>query len=69
MTGSPKLEAKMRLGLAVFGALVVIEIVEYAVGVTLRGGAWPYLAILAVVGAWPIVYYFMHILQLWRPKE
>jgi hypothetical protein len=59
----------MRLGLVVFGVLMAIEILEYVLGVNMRGGAWPYLALLALVGAWPIVRYFMHIEQLWRPEE
>ncbi|MBI2936105.1 MAG: hypothetical protein HYY31_04780 [Chloroflexi bacterium] len=62
-------EAKMRLGLVVFGVLMVIEVVEYALGVTIRRGAWPYLAVLAPIGAWPIVRYFMHVPQLWRHEE
>ncbi|MBI4289168.1 MAG: cytochrome C oxidase subunit IV family protein [Chloroflexi bacterium] len=63
------LQRKLRLGYVVFGVLMVIEIVEYVVGTGLRSGNWPYLGILAIVGAWPILRYFMHIQQLRKPKE
>lgn len=59
----------MRLGLVVFVFLMVVEVVEYVVGVGLRSGATPLLALLAVPGAGLIVYYFMHIAQLWRAEE
>ncbi|MBI2328360.1 MAG: hypothetical protein HYU85_01720 [Chloroflexi bacterium] len=59
----------MRLGLWVFVALMVVEILEYIVGVGLKRGAWPFLVILAVPGAGLILYYFMHISQLWRREE
>ncbi len=59
----------MRLGLWVFLILMVVEIVEYIVGVGLSRGAWPYLAVLAVPGAGFIVYHFMHISQLWHREE
>lgn len=65
----PNLRARLRVGFVVFGVLVAIEVTEYIVGVTMRGGAWPLLGILALIGAWPIVRYFMHIKQLWRPRE
>ena len=60
---------KAKTGYLVLAALLVIEIVEYLVGTLLTGGALPYLALLAIVGAWPILYYFMHIGELRRPKE
>ncbi len=65
----PDLGAKFRLGLIVFVVLMVIEVVEYAVGVSLSNNALPLLALLAVPGAGLIVYYFMHIAQLWRSEE
>jgi len=64
-----ELSAKMRLGLVVFVVLIAIEILEYALGVTIKHGNWRILAPLAVIGAWPIVRYFMHVKQLWRPEE
>ncbi len=60
---------KFRLGFLVFGALLVIEVIEFAVGVNVKRHNWPFLAILAVIGAWPILRYFMHLPQLWRRKE
>ena len=63
------LEAKLRFGFVVFGVLVALEVAEYVLGVTMKTGAWPFLAILATIAAWPIVHYFMHIMQLKRPKE
>lgn len=59
----------MRLGLWVFAALMVVEIIEYIIGLNVKQGSWPFLAILAVPGAGLITYYFMHISQLWRRKE
>ena len=64
-----ELGAKLRLGLVVFGILMVIEIVEYVVGTSMKSRAWLILAPLAVVGAWPIVLYFMHINQLKHLEE
>ncbi len=54
---------KMRLGGWVLGWLVVIEVVEYVVGVTLRHALIP-LVILAIPPTWLILRYFMHIDQL-----
>ena len=65
----PTLGAKMRLGLLVFVVLMVIEVAEYAVGVGLEDGATFLLVLLAVPGAGLIIYYFMHIAQLWRSEE
>lgn len=65
----PNLRARLRLGSIVFGVLVAIEVTEYTVGVTMKSGNWPFLMALAPIGAWPIVRYFMHIKQLWRPRE
>ncbi|MBI4288219.1 MAG: hypothetical protein HY671_07325 [Chloroflexi bacterium] len=58
----------LRLGLWVFLALMVLEIIEYVTGVTVRRN-WPILAALALPGAGLIIYYFMHIPQLWRGEE
>ncbi len=59
----------IRLGLLVFVILMVVEIIEYAVGLKVKRGNLPILAVLAVPGAGFIIYYFMHIPQLWRRKE
>lgn len=58
----------MRLGLWVFLTLMVVEIVEYIIGVSVQG-SWPFLAVLALPGAGLIIYYFMHISQLWHREE
>ena len=64
MTGSPEDRSrKMRLGLWVLGWLVVIEVVEFVVGVNLKHALIP-LVILAVPPTWLILRYFMHIDQL-----
>ena len=63
------LRVKLRLGFMVFGALMVIEIVEYVLGTMMKTGNWPYLGLLALIGAWPILKYFMHIQELRRPKK
>ena len=65
----PELGSKMRLGFVALGILVVVEGIEYIVGVTVKKGNWPYLVALAVPGAGLILYYFMHIRQLWHPEE
>ena len=69
MSKKPNLRFKLRLGLIVFGVLLVIEIVEYVLGTTMKTGNWPYLGLLAIIGAWPILQYFMHIFELRRHKE
>ena len=67
--GKPELGAKMRVGYIVFGVLMAIEIIEYVLGITVQAFNWPFMAILAIIGTWPVVRYFMHIKQLWHPEE
>ena len=59
----------MVLGLIVFFALMVIEIVEYFVGIKVLRGKLIYMAVLAIPGSWLIVQYFMHIHDLWNRDE
>lgn len=59
----------MRRGLWVFLALMLVEIIEYVVGTRIKQGNWPLLAVLAVPGSGLIIYYFMHLAQLWRHEE
>ncbi|HET7870264.1 MAG TPA: hypothetical protein VFM85_08095 [Actinomycetota bacterium] len=54
---------KMRLGLWVLGWLVLIEVVEFVVGVNLQHALIP-LVVLAIPPAWLILRYFMHIDRL-----
>ena len=60
---------KMRLGLIVFVVLMIVEIVEYIIGVQLKSSTLLLLVLLAIPGAGLIVYYYMHITQLWRSEE
>ena len=60
---------KVRIGFVVLAVLVATKIVEYLVGTRLHSGALPYLALLAIVAVWPILYYFMHIGELRNPEE
>ncbi len=60
---------KQKVGLIAFALLMVTELVEYAVGSTIKHGTWPVLVVLAVLGAWPILHYFMHMSQLWHKGE
>ncbi len=61
----PNIGRKLRLGLIVAGALIAIKIAEYFVGVDINPGATPYLVVLALIAAWAILNYFMHISELW----
>jgi len=59
---------KMRVGWLVGVALAVATVVEYYVAVSLARPLVP-LAIVALIKAWFIVVYFMHIKQLWTSEE
>ncbi len=61
--------SRMRRGLVIFLALMVIEIVEYLVGASMSAGSLPIMVLLMVPGAGLIIWYFMHIQHLWRPEE
>jgi heme/copper-type cytochrome/quinol oxidase subunit 4 len=63
------LSAKTRLGIIVFVALIVLEVLEYVLGIAIKHGNWPIMAVLALIGAWPILWYFMHLHQLWHREE
>ena len=69
MIRKPDLKFKLRIGYIVFGVLVVIEIAEYVLGTMMKTGNWLYLGLLAIIGACPILQYFMHIFELRLPKE
>jgi membrane protein YdbS with pleckstrin-like domain len=60
--------SRMRLGWIIFIALAVLTGVEFLVGAFVRPTT-PYLAATAIVKAWLIVHYFMHVPQLWRKDD
>ena len=60
---------RLQLGLKVFIVLMVLAVLEYYVMVArVRGLIW-YLVVIQVVEAGMIVFYFMHVGQLWRTEE
>ena len=56
-----------RRGLYVFIALAVLTAVEFGVSTALANALFP-LLLIAFVKAGLIVYYFMHLMQLWRQE-
>ena len=60
---------KLRLGWIVIGALAVFTGIEYWVAVTLRSNLLLLLSVIALIKAWLIVQYFMHVGQLWHGEE
>ena len=63
-----KKAAKMKLGLKVGAVLAIMTLLEYWVAIAVTGNL-PYLAIAGFGKAVLIVYYFMHISQLWNEGE
>ena len=59
----------LRRGLDVIIALAVLTVIEYAVPIALERGANPYLALLGLIKAGLILYYSVHLAQLWRQEE
>ncbi len=64
MKNTQELKRKLAVGYAVFGGLIAIKIVEYFIGTRVRSGGWAPLAVLGILAAGLICYYFMHIYQL-----
>lgn len=60
---------KLRLGWIVIGGLAVLTAVEYVIAVAIHSNVLPFLAVIALVKAWLIVQYFMHVAQLWHGEE
>lgn len=58
--------SKLRLGWIVIGGLALLTAIEYWVAVSIHSNPLPYLAVIALVKAWLIVQYFMHVAQLWH---
>jgi len=69
MNRTTSTKRKFRIGYFVFGGLVLLKVAEYLVSHYVRLGNWPYMLVLAVAGAWLILYYYKHIYQLWRREE
>lgn len=65
----PSPRAAMLLGLFVFGALLAMEVIEYLIGIRITPGSLPLLILLAVPGAGVILWFFMHLPQLWGGDE
>lgn len=64
MKSAQGLRRRLAVGYAVFGGLIAIKIVEYFIGTRMRSGGWAPLAVLGILAAGLICYYFMHIYQL-----
>ena len=66
-----QLRERFRLGWIVFAALIVFTLVEYGVALIVLSGA-PLLVALVLfqaADAGLILWYFMHVAQLWRGYE
>ena len=59
----------LRKGLWVFIALFVLTVGEYILALVMKRGNLPYMVVMNVVDAALIMYFFMHISQLWRRGE
>jgi len=59
---------QLRTGYFVFGGLAAVKVIEYLIANSVGNGNWRYLAVLALVSAWLIIYYYKHIRQLWRSE-
>jgi heme/copper-type cytochrome/quinol oxidase subunit 4 len=60
---------KMRSGLVVIAALVVLTVADFTVALTIDRGRFAILSLVAVIEAWLILDYFMHVARVWRPGE
>jgi heme/copper-type cytochrome/quinol oxidase subunit 4 len=60
---------KMRRGLVVITILAVLTAIEFVVAVSVDTGRFGLLAVFALIKAWLILDYFMHISQLWKSDE
>ena len=63
-----KKKAAYRLGVMVLIGLAVLTIIEFYVAL-LPSGAITALFIIALIKAWAILQYFMHIKNLWAEEE
>ena len=63
-----KKKAAYRLGAIVLVGLAVLTIIEYYVAI-LMTSAIPALFAIALIKAWAIFQYYMHVSSLWREEE
>ncbi len=63
------LRAAQRRGFWVFVILVALAFLEYVVALVMTSGNLIWMIIMNVVDAWLILYYFMHVAQLWRREH
>lgn len=61
----PNQSERLRIGWWVFVGLAIVTGVEFALSRVVEG-ALPYLTMTATIKGGMIVYYFMHIAQVWR---
>ena len=64
-----RLKYLLNRGFWVFVALVILAIVEYLLILVMDSGNLPWMVILNVIDAGLIVYFFMHVAQLWRQED
>ncbi len=60
----PSKSSVLQLGLLVLGALAVLTAVEFAIALTIN--IWQVLAIIPIIKAGLVFYYYMHIYRLFR---
>ena len=63
------LNSILRRGLWVFIALTALAVGEYALALAMEQGNLPYMVIMNILDGALIVYFFMHVAQLWRKEE
>ncbi len=63
------LGSKTRLGAIVFIVLTVLNVAEYWLSVSFKSGIMLPLGVMALIDAWLIAYYFMHIMQIRHREE
>lgn len=61
--------ARLRLGFQVFAVLIVLAILEWYLMVARAPGLLWWLIVIQLVEAGMIVYYFMHVAQLWGADQ
>ncbi len=63
------LKSEVWLGLAIFIVLLVMAVTQYVLAQVVDSGILPFLVIISVGGASVVLYYSMHLDQLWSPEE